>query len=240
VARKDFAESGGRRAARKAPAGGPGQLQSMLLVIGILLVVAGSFAGGFWLGKGSTIQQKEGISKEAKDQLLAQIRDQQQELTALRKKLSGMKGNDKPASKDAVGDLTFYNSLPKQAVTPAPMSRSPTAPHQQFAQQEASGTSPKNGGEHPSDATVAAPSVSAQGGFRVQVGSYQNRSDAEGLKARFRQHGILSRVEETDVPELGVWYRVYLGPYASSAQADAAIKLVQQRMHITGLLLRDK
>lgn len=209
----------------------------MLLVVGILLVVAGSFAGGFWLGKGHPAQQAGSISKEARDQLLAEIQKQQQELTALKAKFKKQQGEKAPAASDQVGDLTFYNSLPKQAVTPAPMARSPTASNKQFSKGKGD-TGASMGEAIQQELNASTNSASERGNFRVQVGSYQKRSDADELAARFRQAGIPSRVEETQVPELGAWYRVYLGPYASRAEADAVIKSVQQRMHITGLLLR--
>jgi cell division septation protein DedD len=193
VARRDFAESGARQASSKrSKGGGTGQVRNTLLVVGILLVVAGSFVGGFWLGKGHPAKQTGSISKEARDQLLAEIQKQQQELTALKAKFKKQQGEKAPAASEELN----------------------------------------------ASANNAPASTSVRGKFRVQVGSYQRRSDAEELAARFRQAGIPSRVEETQVPELGAWFRVYLGPYTSRAEAEATIKVVQQRMHITGLLLR--
>lgn len=212
-------------------------MRNMLLVVGILLVVTGSFVGGFWLGKGHPSRQTGSISKEARDQLLAEIQKQQQELTALKAKFKKQQGEKAPAASDQVGDLTFYNSLPKQAVTPAPMTRSPTAPNKQFSKGKGD-AGPPMGDAIQQELNASGKSASVGGKFRVQVGSYQQRSDADQLAARFRQAGIPSRVEETQVPELGAWYRVYLGPYTSRAEAEATIKVVQQRMHITGLLLR--
>ena len=241
MARRDFAEAGARQASSKrSKGGGTDQLRNMLLVTGILLVVAGSFAGGFWLGKGHPAQQAGSISKEARDQLLAEIQKQQQELTALKAKFKKQQGDKSPAASDQVGDLTFYNSLPKQAVTPAPMTRSPTASSKQFSKGKGDTGAPMGEAiqQELNASAGSAPAPSSRGNFRVQVGSYQRRSDADELAARFRQAGIPSRVEETQVPELGAWYRVYLGPYASRAEAEATIKSVQQRMHITGLLLR--
>jgi len=221
MARKDFAEVQGPQSIED----GMGQMRSLFVVAGMLTVVGVSFVGGFMLG------EKQGKAKAehaGKQHLLEQIAKQRHALEALKKTARGQKHHSGQASTQ-VGDLTFYNTLPNQKVSPAPLDAS------------------KSGASHEnnvtdiirSELTHRGAQAASTGRFRLQVGSYQRREDAENLKIRLGQTGFKAVVEQTMVPDLGLWFRVYTGPYPDRQAAEQAKLQVQTRMHITGLLLRE-
>jgi len=222
MARKDFAEV----QAPQLDAQGTGNMQSVFVVAGMLIVVGASFVGGFMLG------EKQGRAKAeyaGKQHLLERIKQQRHELETL-KKTAGNQKHDPGKAVTQVGELTFYNTLPNQKVTPAPLDTS------------------QSGTVHENKVTdIIRRELASRGSqlasvstFRLQVGSYQRRGEAENLKAMLGKNGFQAAVEQTMVPDLGLWFRVYTGPYANRKVAEQAKLHVQTKMHITGLLLRDK
>jgi len=222
MARKDFAEV----QAPQLDARGAGNMRSILVVAGMLIVVGTSFIGGFMLG------EKQGKAKAeyaGKQHLLDEIKKQRHELDTLKKTAENQKRNPDKA-KTQVGDLTFYNTLPNQKVAPAPL-----------------GT-PQSKTSHKNKVTdIIRHELAHQGAqsgstgtFKLQLGSYQHREDAENLKALLKKNGFQGVIEKTMVPELGAWFRVYTGPYPNSRMAEQVRTQVQAKMHITGLLLREK
>jgi cell division protein FtsN len=59
--------------------------------------------------------------------------------------------------------------------------------------------------------------------YLVQAGSFQNRDDAEKLKARLALAGFEAGIVSISIPEKGVWHRVRLGPYTGLAAVNATI-----------------
>ncbi len=252
MAARDFAEVSG-----PAPQGGGGMnWRAMFVVVAGLAVVGGAFVVGYSLGekRGRMLAEHAG-----KQRLLDEIARQKKELAKLKK--NAAKKGGKPGQTE-VGELTFYNDLPRQAVTPAPLSgteeaaaagghRKPSSAR--VAEHSAKPSAGHAGGEpdvgriiqqtmkeEPPRAHAPAPSAARDGDWRVQVGSYQRREDAEALASRARGQGFPATVEQTMVPNLGMWFRVYVGPYASREAARAAQARVRDAMHISGLLLRGR
>ncbi len=217
MARKDFAKVQAPQAADH----GIKNMRSTLVVAGMLIIVGVSFVGGVMLG------EKQGMEKAkyaGKQHLLQRLEKQRHELDTLKKtKYQSARG------KTQVGDLTFYNTLPDQKVTPAPLDASQNSPGRERAVTDIIRRELAHRGRQPA----------SSGAFRLQVGSYQRREDADNLKARFKQQGLQAVVEQTTVPNLGLWFRVYTGPYASRAMAEQVRLQVQTKMHITGLLLHE-
>lgn len=219
--RKDFAEL----QAPQREGQGMGNIRNILVVAGMLIVVGVSFVGGFMLGEK---QGREKAEYAGKQRLLERIEKQRHELNVLKKTNKNQRKSRTRASTE-VGDLTFYNTLSSQKVAPAPLAMPGRPGHannvtdiirRKLAHKER-------------------PSTSA-GIFKLQVGSYQRRGEAEKLKVRLAQRGFPAMVEQAMVPDLGLWFRVYTGPYFDLAMANQARRQVQAKMHITGLLLRDK
>lgn len=72
----------------------------------------------------------------------------------------------------------------------------------------------------PEDA--AKPAAAAPGGdrFWLQAGSFVNATEAENLKARLALAGWEANVQEAEVPDKGLRYRVRLGPYANTDELN--------------------
>jgi len=222
MARKDFAKV----QASRSEGYDMRNMRSTFVVAGILAIVGISFIGGVMLGEKQGMEKAEYAGKQ---RLLQRLDKQRHELDTLKKTNEAQK-HQAARSETRVGDLTFYNTLPNQKVAPAPLP----------------GTSQSIPGHEKAVTDIirhelvrrGVQSASA-GAFKLQVGSYHRKVDADNLKARFRQQGFQAVVEQATVPGMGLWFRVYTGPYANRGIAERARLRVQTTMHITGLLLHD-
>jgi len=86
---------------------------------------------------------------------------------------------------------------------------------------------PADVARNPSDARTAsidprppAPEGRAGDRFWLQAGSFASPGDAENLKARLALAGWEAAVQEADVPDKGVRYRVRLGPYDNTEELN--------------------
>ena len=59
--------------------------------------------------------------------------------------------------------------------------------------------------------------------YFLQEGAYSNADDAEKVKAKLALLGMMANVQPANIPDKGVWYRVRLGPYKSSADMNEAL-----------------
>jgi len=71
-------------------------------------------------------------------------------------------------------------------------------------------------------ATTVAKPAPARGGFVVQVGSTQERFEADRIALKYASRG--ARVAVADVPGKGRWYRVRLGSFETREAADRYLK----------------
>jgi len=200
-------------------------MRSTFVIAGMLAIAGISFIGGVMLG------EKQGMEKAkyaGKQRLLQRLERQRHELNTLKKTDEGQK-HQLARTETQVGDLTFYNTLPNQKVAPAPLDTSQNSPGHERAVTDVIRRELVRRGMRP---------VSG-GAFKLQVGSYHRKTDADNLKARFKQRGFQVVVEQTTVPGMGLWFRVYAGPYANRGMAEQVRLRVQTTMHITGLLLHD-
>ncbi len=71
--------------------------------------------------------------------------------------------------------------------------------------------------------TAGTPEVRPSGPreYRVQVGSFRERREADRLRAELALGGFESSIQTTDTAN-GTWHRVTLGPYRGRAAAEAA------------------
>ena len=207
----------------------------VIMMVLILLVVAGSFGGGFWMGMGFSNQESSDSAKGDSGRMQAKLEILEAEL---RRYEAEAKEREKALeeARTSVGELTFYKELPEQEVTPEPLS-----PGSKKDAPAPSSTKTKDDvASIIRDEMAAQPKPEAKpktsGNLMVQVGSYQKRTDAEDLKQQLARLRLTAMIEETVVPELGMWYRVYLGPYKTRAEAEFDKATVQKSMHITGLI----
>jgi len=67
---------------------------------------------------------------------------------------------------------------------------------------------------------AADPAAKAPNRFWLQAGSFAMESDAENLKARLALAGWEAQVQQGQVPDKGVRYRVRLGPYDNTDELN--------------------
>jgi cell division septation protein DedD/transcription initiation factor TFIIIB Brf1 subunit/transcription initiation factor TFIIB len=102
---------------------------------------------------------------------------------------------------------------PTVAATPAPTAEPVATPN----------------AEQPKAAETVAPQPAPSGRFTVQVGSYSAANEAEARAAVLRSAGQTVRVAEVEIPKRGKWYRVYVGGFASRADAESHGKSLRER-----------
>jgi cell division septation protein DedD len=91
---------------------------------------------------------------------------------------------------------------------------------------ENGGIASKGAGARPGEPAAAAAPGPKEGAFAVQVGSTQDRFEAERIAARFRARG--ARVVASDVPGKGRWFRVKVGGYETREAAEQALREIER------------
>lgn len=133
-------------------------------------------------------------------------------------------------------------ALPASAPAPAPASAVPEAkPHFEFYKtlpDKPEVTPSRKSAERPAPKPAPAPHVEAKPHqaapavpketYFVQAGSFQNRDDAEKLKAKLALLGMEASIQTVNLPEKGVWHRVRLGPYQGQEEANKTIGVLKQ------------
>ena len=132
--------------------------------------------------------------------------------------------------------LTFYDTLPKGEQPPL-----------------GSGINlpPDGGGEDKTPANNPAPSPavtpaapvkneplvpSADVGYVVQVASFRHAEDALALQKRLAGKNYTTFSEQADLKEKGIWHRVCVGPFASSAAADGIVERLKKEEKLTAMV----
>ena len=111
-------------------------------------------------------------------------------------------------------------AAPAQETAPAPAAEqaahAPEAPAKEQAPAATSQAEVKEKAETP------AKSSDAGGNFTVQVGSFNNSSEANERVSSLRNAGFESRAVAVELPGRGTWYRVQVGRFADRAEASKA------------------
>ena len=127
-------------------------------------------------------------------------------------------------------NFDFYRLLPKSEVrvdeSDLPGARAPPAP--QTASRPAT----------PASRPPAASSPEG-GGYRVQVGSFRDRREADRLRASLALNGFESRIVIRNTAE-GTWHRVVLGPFRLRAAAEEAKARVFASRGIDARIIREE
>ena len=71
----------------------------------------------------------------------------------------------------------------------------------------------------PQPAAPASPEAAAGGNYTVQVGSFNNPSEANERVSQLRAAGFEARAVAVELPQRGTWYRVQAGRYATRDEA---------------------
>jgi cell division protein FtsN len=69
---------------------------------------------------------------------------------------------------------------------------------------------------------VAPSAAELTGEFGVHVASYRTEKQAKVEVATLATHGFKGQAYRTDLAENGIWYRVFVGPYATQDEAQRA------------------
>ncbi|WP_305041566.1 SPOR domain-containing protein [Geoalkalibacter sp.] len=147
--------------------------------------------------------------------------------------------------------LTFFDTLPKGQETPlgSGINRAPAASGPQTATSAGaseaepattavlrpSGSLPAASPAARASAPVAPLKVAptaADGRYVVQVGSFRSAEDARNLSDRLKGKNFPAFVQQADLGAKGIWYRVRIGPYAESADAQSVVARLKSEERI--------
>ena len=143
--------------------------------------------------------------------------------------------------------LTFFKSLKDESDLKKEVKTAPPVPSQRLAKKTETPITPVS--KIKIDAVVkAAPHTvplsdpkiperlianrNTGGKYAIQVGSFQQKEDAERLMARLKQGGHDAYIVLVNIPNRGTWYRVWVGHYPDRSLADAAAGRLSQAGHL--------
>jgi cell division septation protein DedD len=113
---------------------------------------------------------------------------------------------------------------PAQPAPPAPAAAEQIAPVAPQAAEKAQAEQP-------------APADDAGAKFTVQVGSYNNQSEANGHVSRLRADGFETRAAAVELPGRGTWYRVQVGRFAERGEASKALAQLRAKGAAAGAIV---
>jgi len=213
------------------------------------MVVMAAFSGGFWMG------QKQGVeisSSQNEVRLQDLIKKQKQELENLRLVAKQQHKAD-DVSMTQVGELMFYNELPRQSVTPSALhqakDKQTVSPetlkirdmiHQEMQQQPMLEPN-KLGNPEPvvavPEPNQTMPNQKVQQHYQIQLASFQNNSDAVLFAKKMKQKNVRTRIQQVQLARLGTWYRIVTGDYQDKTQAQQDLVRLKDAIHVTGLVV---
>lgn len=174
------------------------------IFIGIIVGLGLAAAVAFWLLRNNPAVQLPSIARDGRDAAREAA------------KSPGTSAPDKPR-------FDFYKILPGveepkvQARAPERTDRVDRAAAEQSKDRPGASVSVPVPGAAPNNQVASAepPAKALRPGERywLQAGSFSAQSDAENLKARLALAGWEANVQEGNVPDKGVRYRVRIGPY---------------------------
>ncbi len=244
MAKQDFAQVQSTIQPESESESGSG---AMLNAVGIVMIAALCFGGGYWLGLANSQQAGNSVDVDAVEAKLAiQVAENNVLLAkteALQDSVEQWKQKAQQDAHSKVGDLSFYKELPKQSVTPAPMPDMPVAtgapkivakpvPAQRSEVVKAVKSLPS--GSHAS----AIPKQPLVDVYRIQLASFRTQSDAMVVKQKLSQAGFPALIHKVDLGSKGLWYRIYAGPYHSKSAAEADQKKIGKKIKLKGFLIR--
>jgi cell division septation protein DedD len=74
------------------------------------------------------------------------------------------------------------------------------------------------------------------GGFLVQAAAFRHYEDARALQAKLGQKGHTAFTEEANLGAKGIWYRVYVDPFATAGAADVVVSRLKAEEKLTALI----
>jgi len=237
MAKRDFAQV--QAQVKKKPV--TGRLPAVMTAVSLLFTAILAFSGGYMAG--NTQNSTHALQAE-KVQLQTRIEGLEKHISGLEQQLAASLEREKPAAKKAaaerIGDLTFYSELPKQKVMPQPLGDTGPAAVQSGGEESHEGHAAISKlTSQASDGHTDNNPVADMATYRLQVGSFVRRSDAEVLLNRMALAGIKATVSEAQVSSMGTRYRVFTAAYTGMAEAEGAKSQLKEKLGINGLLMRE-
>lgn len=87
---------------------------------------------------------------------------------------------------------------------------------------------------------VATPPAAVGDDYVIQVVSVQKIAGAKNLQERLSKSGYAAFVEKADLGSKGIWYRVYVGPFATRSAADGAASTLKAAHLASAPLVRKR
>ncbi len=229
---KDFAHIERHAADEDAPK--PRNQSKTILIVSLATMLAiACFSVGFFMGEKHGQQSNQGDKYHA---LVSKLKEQQQKIENYKKQMEAARS--KEADTSQVGELTFYNQLPKQSVTPEPLDAAATAKPQKTSVID----------ESPEDIALTEQRLNAiiekqlqtpQQQFRIQIASFKQASDAEHFVQQLLEAGVSAQVQKVSLANLGIRYRVLTLPFSQRDKALQAKAHIKEKFHITGILVSE-
>ncbi len=193
------------------------------------------FTAGFLVGEKYSAETTQSLKHEA---LLASLHKQQKENEHL--KQAAEKQRLETDKKEQVGELTFYNELPKQSVMPEPLSDSKkalpptsqtsnTAPQDDEAEIKAT--------EKKLNAIIAQEMNTSSLKFHIQLASFKQQEDARTFVAQLKNIDIDATVQPVNLVKIGTRYRVNTTAFTQQHQALRAKQLVEKTFGVSGIII---
>jgi cell division septation protein DedD len=231
-----------------------GKSGSPLAVFGIAFVAIACFAAGFWLGGNQGAQNDLAHPELDAAQVQLKLSDarvdlQQARIEVLEKLVEEWKKKSEEGATAKVGELKFYHDLPRQSVTPAPVSDLPASkssmrpalpPHPAKPSLEKP-KSVKTVEKRRADKSVKKASKNtAAVVYQVQMASFRAKAEASRFQKKLFNAGFSAFIHSVDLAGKGKWFRVYAGPYSSKEIAIKAQTDIQKQTKTRGLLVRGR
>jgi cell division septation protein DedD len=193
-----------------------------LLVVGLLVLWA--FVLGILVGQGSIMSPK-------------QVASLKESLTSLPVVGGWFKEDAPPPAQEAdQPQLSFYRELERtQGKNPKP--DTPTKPAKPAKQTKLPGQAAQPTPKPDPVATSAKPPD--KGAFVVQVASFKKKNQADDMAQRLIKAGQSAYVRQVKLPEVGVRYRVRIGPFPDHETAKAAAGRLRLQKQLAAYVTRE-
>jgi len=242
-----------RPAARKRRVKKTGIGKNALVFAGMLIFALLGYAAGYFMDTGKPLQSTyargdnnhqelltlvKNLKMKIKngDDLLTRIESLKSQVTDMKEELDKQRLAMKKSSTD-VGELTFYHELPRQSVTPVPVSETKVQKRSRKKSEKGlsiSGIISRNLNQKQQGKVQTKSSVK----YRLQVASFRKATDARKLRKRLLNWGFKTSIRKVNLTGKGLWYRVYTGPYGNRKSVEKANLLVAKKLHRMALVLR--
>ena len=82
-----------------------------------------------------------------------------------------------------------------------------------------------------SPALVTSPQQGKEGPFVIQAYSFRDKARADAIVGKMKAQGYSSYVLMSDLGERGIWYRVRVGTFTTSQEAQEALEKLKKDSH---------